>query len=92
MSPKQKTSALEAGNRAVFNLQATVRDQLRAKYPRRAERAAQTSKTAAIELFCIECVGGESSRAAKKCECSGCFLWPHAFGRSKRSTGDSDDR
>jgi hypothetical protein len=48
------------------SVQETFRDELRAKYPSRAKRAAGNSKAASIELFCLECVG--SSREAKQCE------------------------
>lgn len=58
------------------------RDDLRAKHPRRAKRAAASSKAAAIELQCLECIGG-SAKDAINCETQGCFLWPHAFGRAK---------
>ena len=64
-----------------LTVQETLRDELRAKYPSRAKRAAESSKAAAIALQCAECVGG-SSREAKRCELRDCFLWPHAFGRA----------
>ena len=65
-----------------LTLQETFRDDLRAKYPGRAKRAAGNGKAASIELFCIECIG-DSSHEAKRCEVRDCFLWGHGFGRRK---------
>jgi hypothetical protein len=58
----------------------TLRDQLRAKLPGKAKKAAGSSKAAAIELHCTECMGG-SAKEAKACATTDCFLWKHGFGR-----------
>lgn len=49
-----------------------LRAELLAKYPGRAKRALGNSKTARIELHCIECMGG-SNIDAVNCECTDCF-------------------
>lgn len=72
--------------KASFDAQETFREELRAKYPGRAKRALGNGKAASIELFCIECIGGAADEA-KQCESRGCFLWPHAFGRSSGNQG-----
>ena len=62
--------------------QQPLRDKLRAKHPSRAKRS-RTQKSAAIELFCTECMGG-SAREAGQCELTDCFLWPHAYRKQRK--------
>lgn len=69
-------------NRPSADPQQGFRDELLSSYPGRAERAS-SSRKAALELFCMECVGGTSVEAGR-CQSRGCFLWPHGFGRAKR--------
>lgn len=64
------------------NDQKAFRDELRAKHRTRAKAASGRGKVAAIELFCLECVGG-SSKEAKACTTKDCFLWKHGFERKQ---------
>jgi len=61
-----------------------IRDKLRKRYPTVAERALH-SRMAAIELHCLECVGGSTTDAAH-CEHRACFLWPHSLAASRIKT------
>jgi hypothetical protein len=58
-----------------------VVDELNASYPSAAAKA-KTSRAYAIKLECIRCFGG-SSRDAKVCPTTKCWLWPHAYRRGK---------
>lgn len=58
-----------------------VVDELNVSYPSAVAKA-KTSRAYAIKLECIRCFGG-SSRDAKVCPTKKCWLWPHAFRRSK---------
>lgn len=40
------------------------------------------SRSSAVRLFCIDCMGG-SRGDARSCDSRECALWPHAFGRGK---------
>lgn len=48
---------------------------------------AQKSRLGAIKLFCIDCMGG-SRHDAKSCVSRDCALWPHAFKRGKKVSGE----
>jgi len=63
------------------DLQQDLRDEILTKFVGGAEKI-KTSRSFAVKLHCVECVGG-SSREAKGCTSSKCFLWPHAFGRGR---------
>lgn len=56
-----------------------LRDELRQRKPMMAERA-QTSRSAAIRLFCLECMGGNAA-SVRECTQKTCFLWPYRMGR-----------
>ena len=47
----------------------------RARYRRRAERAAAGSYPAAVQLKCLECCAWDFGEA-KRCEITSCALWP----------------
>jgi hypothetical protein len=52
----------------------TFREELQAKYPKAARRAALGQPTACIKLFCLECVGGVRQDITD-CTDSGCPLY-----------------
>ena len=58
---------------------ATERDRLRVRYPGMADGG----RAGAVRLFCLECMGGNRADAAH-CKTSDCFLWPHAFRRTRQ--------
>ena len=64
-----------------------VRDILAERWPKKAERALK-SRSAAVELFCVECFGGDA-HDARQCENRACWLWPHAFKTQRRRLGSS---
>jgi len=45
----------------------------------------KTSKTKAIKLRCLDCVGFERKNI-KSCDNKKCFLFPHRLGRNKKHT------
>lgn len=50
-----------------------------------AKKVENNSTSAAVRLFCLECVGNRSADV-KNCSDKGCFLWPYRFGcRPKKS-------
>ena len=53
----------------------TTRDELVKQYPKLAEKQRKGSRSAAVVLNCIECMGGEYNEAAN-CTTRACFLWP----------------
>lgn len=61
-----------------------VRDDLRARFPKLAERADAGSRAAACKLFCIECMGGSNQDAAR-CETRQCWLWPHSYRAQRQA-------
>jgi len=56
---------------------ATVQAELAERWPEKVRRA-RKSRAAAVELFCVECFGGDA-HSARRCENEGWYLWPHAF-------------
>ena len=72
-----------SGSGEARNVQQGVRTELRESFPGLAARAPH-QPTAAIRLFCFECMGGSVADAAR-CESRDCFLWPHGpAGRRER--------
>jgi hypothetical protein len=61
--------------------------EIRRKRPGYAKRADKGSRSCAIRLFCIECMGGVSAEV-KKCEATDCPL--HSFRMGKKIE-DGDD-
>ena len=54
-------------------------NELREKWPDRAQKAKEGSRKEAIHLFCMNCMGGSSQEAAK-CTATYCFLHPYRPG------------
>ena len=63
----------------------TVNEQLRVRYPERAERA-RRQRAEAIRLFCLECMGG-SMPEVRRCVSPACFLYPFRFGGRRVTQG-----
>lgn len=62
---------------------ATLRDELRERFPGLSKSADEGGRSAACKLFCIECMGG-SYKDAASCQVRECFLWAHAFKRQRQ--------
>ena len=58
-----------------------VGNELRKRKPKMAERA-KTMRSAAIRLFCLECMGGNAAEV-RRCTAIACFLWPYRTGRKR---------
>lgn len=57
--------------------QKTMRDEIRTRLPK-AAAAAVKSRSTAVRLFCVECMGGQA-KDARNCAERDCFLWLHAY-------------
>lgn len=69
----------------------TLRDELRAKFPGLAKRAADGSRAAAIKLGCFECMGGDTGEA-RRCQVTDCFMYPFSPAAKKaRGEAEEDD-
>jgi len=62
--------------------QSDLRKEIKEKHGRLAQSA---TRSAAIKLFCIECMGG-SRKDAANCETQDCFLWKFRPGQSMPQT------
>ena len=58
-----------------------VYEEIARKYPSKAARA-KTVPSAAVWVFCLQCMGG-SRKDAGECEARECALWPHRPGTSR---------
>lgn len=66
-----------------------LRDEMRLRLPILTEKATW-SRRAAMQLFCIECMGGSSHDAAG-CQERGCWLHPHSFKAQRGYLGGNDN-
>lgn len=69
-----------------YKLPPRLENEIRLKRPKLGYKADHCgSRTAAIHLFCISCVGGDRVEAAK-CQSLSCPLWQFRPGRKKGKT------